>query len=127
MGVRSTKTQNVKNLRNFGEKLLGRTDFPPKSAPSSGKLCFSLFGPGPWPKTSPKPQSITLCDHLGSDEGKKLRKLRKTVPDSVVTFFFLNFGLLLLWGPERALRGRLLLAAVACCLLARRASSSLVP
>ena len=32
------------------------------------------------------------------------RKLRKTVPDSVVTFFSIP-GSWLLWGPERALRG----------------------
>ena len=44
MGVRSAKT-HVKKLRNFGDKLLGRTDFSPKSAPGSGKLCFSIFGP----------------------------------------------------------------------------------
>ena len=47
LGVRSAKTQNVKKLRNFGEKLLGRTDFPPKSAPSSGKLRRSVFRPAP--------------------------------------------------------------------------------
>ena len=45
LGVRSAKTQNVKKLRNFGVKLLGRTDFFPKSAPSTRKLCFSVFGP----------------------------------------------------------------------------------
>ena len=33
LGVRSAKTQTLNKLRNFGEKLLGRTDFPPKSAP----------------------------------------------------------------------------------------------
>ena len=41
--VQSTKTQTVKKLRNFGEKLLGRTDFPPK---------VPLGHPGPkWPET----------------------------------------------------------------------------
>ena len=45
VGLRSAKTQNVKMLSNFGEKLLGRPDFSPKSAPSSGKLCFSVFDP----------------------------------------------------------------------------------
>ena len=44
---RPAKTQNVKKLRNFGEKLLGRTDFFHKSAPSSAKLHFSVFDPGP--------------------------------------------------------------------------------
>ena len=41
----SAKTQNVKKLHNCGEKLLGRTGFSPKCAPSSGKLRFSGFGP----------------------------------------------------------------------------------
>ena len=45
LGVRSAETQNAKKLRNFWEKLLGRTHFPPKSSPSSGKLCFSVFSP----------------------------------------------------------------------------------
>ena len=45
LGVRSAKTQNVKKLPTFRKKLLGRTDFSPKSAPSSGKLCFSVFAP----------------------------------------------------------------------------------
>ena len=47
LGVRSVKTQNAKKLRAFREKLLGRPIFPPKSAPSSGKLCFSVFRPSP--------------------------------------------------------------------------------
>ena len=47
MGVRSAKMQNVKKLCYFGEKLLGRPDFFLKSAPSSGKLCFSVFDLGP--------------------------------------------------------------------------------
>ena len=45
LGVRSAKTQNVKKLRNFWEKLLRRIDFPPKSPPSSGKSRFPVFGP----------------------------------------------------------------------------------
>ena len=45
LGVRLAEPQNVKKLRNFGEKLLGRTDFFLKSAPSSGKLRFSVFRP----------------------------------------------------------------------------------
>ena len=34
-----------KMLRNFGEKLLGQKDFFPKSAPSSGKVRFSVLDP----------------------------------------------------------------------------------
>ena len=45
LGVRSAKTPNVKKLRNFWEKLLRRTDFPPKSAPRSQKSHFFVFGP----------------------------------------------------------------------------------
>ena len=45
VGVRSAKTQNVKKSHFFWEKLLGRTEFSPKSASSTGKWCFSVFGP----------------------------------------------------------------------------------
>ena len=45
--VRSAKTLKVNRLRTGGEKLLGRPDFFPRSTPSTGKLCFSVFGPGP--------------------------------------------------------------------------------
>ena len=45
LGGRSAKPQSVRKLRNFREKILGRTDVFPKSAPSSGKVCFSVFGP----------------------------------------------------------------------------------
>ena len=38
--VRSAKTENVKKLRNFGDKLLGRPDFSFKGASSTGKLFF---------------------------------------------------------------------------------------
>ena len=61
---------------------------PPKSAPSPGKLRFSVFGPGP-----------------------EFLQVRKTIPDSV---FFLDFGapaaLRTRKGPEELL-------LVACCLL----------
>ena len=43
LGVRSVKTESVKKLRNLGENLLGQPDFPPKTAPSTGKLRFSVF------------------------------------------------------------------------------------
>ena len=64
--VRSAKTQDVKKLRNFGEELLG-TDFFPKSAPSSRKLYFSVFGPEilavPRGCPSPKgPKIPVFCD-----------------------------------------------------------------
>ena len=41
------KRKNVKKLRTLGGKLLGRPGFPPKLAPSTGKLHFSVFGPAP--------------------------------------------------------------------------------
>ena len=77
LGVRSAKTQNVKNLRNFEEKLLGRADFSSKSAPISGKLCFLRF----WSRISlsakgyprPKgPRKPVICDFppLGSGQPK---------------------------------------------------------
>ena len=40
--VRSAKTENIKKLRNIREKLLGRPDFSPKSAPSTRTLCFRV-------------------------------------------------------------------------------------
>ena len=45
LGVQSSKTENVKKLRNFGEKLLGRPDFFVQSASTTGKLRFSVFRP----------------------------------------------------------------------------------
>ena len=58
--VHSAKAQNIKKLRNAGEKLSGRTDFPPKSAPNSGKLCFSVFGPEflQVPRGFPRPKGL---------------------------------------------------------------------
>ena len=47
LGVRSAKTENVKKLLNFGEQFWGRPDYPSKSAPSTGKLHFRVFRPGP--------------------------------------------------------------------------------
>ena len=41
----SRRKHDVKKLRNFWEKPLGRTDFFRESAPSSGKSRFSVFGP----------------------------------------------------------------------------------
>ena len=58
VGVRSAKTQTVKTLRTFWEKLLGRTGLPPKSAPSSGKLRFSVFA-----------RNVSTCQ--GAAQGQK--------------------------------------------------------
>ena len=44
-GSKLAKTQDVKKLRTFWEKLLGPTVSPQKSAPRSGKSRFSVFGP----------------------------------------------------------------------------------
>ena len=180
---------------------MGRPDFFPKSAPSTGKLRFSVFSPRPgficvpkavlgqnglkylyfaisrpWGSGQPKrdmeklrttiPDSVVTFFSVsgplapgnrvflflaqsrnfskclrpktgqnttkspfptgeGPTEKKSFpRKLRKTIPDSVVTFFLI-LGPLLLWGPERALRAICCLLAAS--LLARRASSTLVP
>ena len=80
--VQSTRTQTVKKLRNFGEKLLGQTDFFPKSAPSSGnlrkffrfRLGISLSAKGcPRPKGPRKP---VFCDFppLGVQPTRKMYK-----------------------------------------------------
>ena len=95
LGVRLAKTENGKKLRNFWEKLLGRADFPHKSAPSTKKLYFRLFRPGPEmlqvpkAKTGQKPTQSPFPTGGGPTKKKLvLRKLRKTIPDSVATFFF---------------------------------------
>ena len=92
LGVQSVKTQIAEKLRNSREKLLGRLVFSPNSAPSSGKSCFSVFGPSPEFPQVPK-QAKMLLNHrfrpVGVRPKKKLfpRKLRETIPDGVVTFF----------------------------------------
>ena len=76
LGVRSAKTHSVKKMRNFLEKLLGRTDFPPKSAPSSRKLRVSVFGPEfllkgcPRPK-GPKTPVVAISRPWGSGRSKR--------------------------------------------------------
>ena len=42
VGVQAEKMLNVKQLENFEEKLCGWRDFPPKTAPSTGQLRFSV-------------------------------------------------------------------------------------
>ena len=69
----------------------------------------------------PKPHEITVSNHGGSEREK--RNLRKTFPDSVVTFFF-DFGTAVALGPRKGPAG---LVACLLLLLARRASSTLVP
>ena len=45
-GSGQSKRKNLKNLRNLWRKhFWGGRFFPPKSAPSSGKSCVSVFGP----------------------------------------------------------------------------------
>ena len=95
LGVRSAKTKNVKTLRNFGQKPLGRPDFPPKMAPSTGKCHFRVFRMGPEflkPKTGQTTTKSPFAACGGLTERKLFRRqLRKTIPDSVVTFVF-GFG-----------------------------------
>ena len=67
-------------MRTVREKLLDWPDFPPKSAPSTGKLCFfSVFGPGSeflsaptavLGENGPKYPKTTVCGHRGSDRKK---------------------------------------------------------
>ena len=95
LGVQSVKTLNVKKLRNFQEKLLGRPVFPPQTAPSSGKSCFSFFGPGLRisPSARNPKQAKIPPNHRFRRVGVRPNfflaiKLRNTIPDSAVTFFF---------------------------------------
>ena len=45
VGVWAENMSDVKQLRNLEEKLCGRPDFFPKTAPSTGKWRFSVFRP----------------------------------------------------------------------------------
>ena len=122
-GVRSAKTEKVKKLRNFGDKLLGRPDCFLKSAPSTGKL---HGGPEflymPKAKTGRNTTKSPFPTGGGPTEKKiVLAKVAENHPGLGGNIFFSISGPLLLWGPGRDLRGYLLLA---CLLLARRASST---
>ena len=90
--------QNV-NCKKVADNYPGqRRNFPPRfRTPSTGKLCFSCFPTAPGITVSapgPKWAEIPL-NHpfrpVGVSPQKSCspRKLRKTVPDSVVTFFSL--------------------------------------
>ena len=107
--VRSTKLQNVKTLRNVGDKCLGRTNFFSKSALAPGNCIFLFlalnFSKCPRPKSGHNPTKSPFPTTWGSDRKKVVpEKVAETIPDSVVTFFSIS-GPLLLWGSERALRG----------------------
>ena len=55
-----------------------------------------------------------------SAKTQKVKKLRKTIPDSVVTFFFFDFGTPVALGPSKGPAGLaacLLLLAATCCFL----------
>ena len=82
--------QNVKRkkLVHLGEKILGRPDFPPKSAP----IAFFFFRPSPGihpsAKGRPRPKSrILRFPARGGLVGQNVKKLRTTIPEGVVTFF----------------------------------------
>ena len=65
------RKRDVKELRNFGEKVLGRLDFPLKSAPSTGKLHFYVFRPGPGISLSAKgrPRAVAVYTrHLSKED-----------------------------------------------------------
>ena len=72
----------------------------------------------PEAQNGPKSHQIAVSDRWGSNQKETVlpRKLRKTIPDSVVTFFSI-LGPLLLWGPPRALQVSLLAACCCCCWL----------
>ena len=79
--------------------------------PARARNCFKRPRPKMGQNTTKSPFPTS-----GGPTEKELfpRKLRKTIPDSMVPFFSIS-GPLLLWGSERALRGCLLL--LACSLL----------
>ena len=125
LGARSAKTESAKKLCNFGENFWSARISPLRVPLAPGKWVFLFlararnFYKCPRPKTGQKPTKSPFPTG-GGLAGKKLfwRKLRKTIPRVAWYHFVSISGPLLLWGPERALRG---------CLLARRAGSTLVP
>ena len=95
LGVRSVKTENLKTLRNFGEKLLGRPDFPPKVPLAPGNCIFIFSARAQNLSKCPRPKQAKIpLNHrfsaVGVRPGKKFppRKLQKTIPNSVATLFF---------------------------------------
>ena len=93
--------------------------FFPLRDPECREIVFLCFWPGP--KMGQKPTKSPFPTGGGPTKKKLFpRQLRKTIRDSVVTFFSIS-GPLLLCGLERALLAACLLLA------ARRASSTLEP
>ena len=104
-----------------GRNFWGGRIFSPKVPLAPGNCAFLFltgarnFSKCPQPKTGQNPSKSPFATTWGSDRKKLFtRKLRKTVPDSVVTFFF-RF-----WDPfcsadQKGPCGASLL--VACCLL----------
>ena len=107
-GVQSAKTENVKKLRYFGEKLFGAARFPPQKVPLALGTC-------PRPKRAKIPLDNRFRP-LGVRPKKKSfpRKLWEIIPDSVVTFFF-RFGDPCSSGAQKGPCG------ACCCLLAAAA------
>ena len=67
LGVRSVKTQDCKKVAQFSGETFECPVFPPKNAPSSGKLRFYVFGPEflQVPRGCPRPKgpkTPVFCD-----------------------------------------------------------------
>ena len=87
--------RNIKctKVAQFQGETFGAAGFRPKSASTTRKLCFSVFGPGPEflsvPKArnGPKYHWTTVFDRWGSDRKKMFpRKLRK--PSQIAWYHF---------------------------------------
>ena len=114
--VHSARAQNVKKVAQLGGETFGADGLFPQRCPlAPGNRVFpfltraQIFSKCPRPKTGQTP----VNHHLGVRPKKKLfpRKLRKIIPDSVLTFVF-DFG------TPSALRTRNGPVELACCLLA---------
>ena len=119
------KCKKVAEFR--GESLWGAGLFPPKVRLAPGNCVFSCpSGPGisqsakglEWAKTPLN----RYFQPVGVQPKKRLfpRKLRKTIPESMVTFFS-HFGTPFAVGPTRGPAG---LACCCCLMLARRTGST---
>ena len=91
-----------KKVAHFRGETLGVSSFFPQKRPSQREIAFARFRPSPGIYLSAKgrprpkwPEMPVFCDFLpvGVRSGKTedVKKLRTTIPDSVV-IFFLNFG-----------------------------------
>ena len=114
---RIQKTHNIRKLRTpIPDRIF---HFGTCSGPLAPANCAFLFLAQSWnlskcsrPKTGQNTTKSPFPTAGGPNEKKlSLRKLRKTIPDSVVTFFF-NFGTPAALGPRKGPVG------LACCLLA---------